>query len=303
MSVRAAFGSWAAIGSNLTRSGVSLVVFSLLIWAVAMTVPTRLAAADAGANASNAPDLTRIVAAARERRPVKVLVVGDSLARGLWTGLYEAFRKTRDVKIIRRAKSATGLVRTDRYDWFRRANEIMRQDRPDAVVVMIGGNDRQAIRTGGKTLKRFTRPWQQAYLRRVASFAQTLRKGGTAVYWVGLPVVRSGRMERDYAMMNKIYAHATKARGARFIPTFHMFRDANGKYAAYGPDLRGRHKLLRKDDGLHFTMSGDRILGELVADLIRADVARGERIAITGRSVPNRSTKMTNVGGRSTTWN
>lgn len=204
-----------------------------------------------------------------------MVVLGDSLARGLWHGLYTTYRRTRDVEVVREAKSATGLVRDDEYDWFARANDVVRGEKIDVAVVLIGGNDRQDIRDGRQRHERMGEAWQEAYAKRVSRFMQTFTERGIKIYWVGLPTVRSGRMERDYAVMNRIFQSEAARHGATFIDIFSEFRDARGRYQAHGPDLDGRTRQIRDNDGLHFTTPGYLVLASIVAARIAEDRPSG----------------------------
>ena len=78
-----------------------------------------------------------------------VMVMGDSMADWLAYGLEEAFADAPEIGIQRRHKTYSGLIRyearTD-LDWSRVARDLLAKDKTDVVVMMLGTNDRQAIR-------------------------------------------------------------------------------------------------------------------------------------------------------------
>ena len=78
-----------------------------------------------------------------------VMVMGDSMADWLAYGLEEAFADAPEIGIQRRHKTYSGLLRyearTD-LDWSRVARDLLTKDKTDVVVMMLGTNDRQAIR-------------------------------------------------------------------------------------------------------------------------------------------------------------
>jgi hypothetical protein len=78
-----------------------------------------------------------------------VMVMGDSMADWLAYGLEEAFADAPEIGIQRRHKTYSGLIRyearTD-LDWSRVARDLLAKDRTDVVVMMLGTNDRVAIR-------------------------------------------------------------------------------------------------------------------------------------------------------------
>ncbi|MDR3465033.1 MAG: DUF459 domain-containing protein, partial [Xanthobacteraceae bacterium] len=80
-----------------------------------------------------------------------VLVLGDSMADWLAYGLEDAFAEQEpDLGVIRRHKTVSGLIRYqpkgDPADWAAAAKGILASERPDAIVVMLGLNDRVPIR-------------------------------------------------------------------------------------------------------------------------------------------------------------
>lgn len=79
-----------------------------------------------------------------------VLVLGDSMADWLAYGLEDAYLEQPDMGVIRKHKSVSGLIkyqpRGEPSDWTAAAKSILATERPDAIVVMLGLHDRQAIR-------------------------------------------------------------------------------------------------------------------------------------------------------------
>jgi uncharacterized protein len=79
-----------------------------------------------------------------------IVVVGDQLADWLAYGLEEVFADTPEVGIVRKTKSNVGLVRyearPDAPDWAQAIKDILANDKPSAIVVMLGINDRLPLR-------------------------------------------------------------------------------------------------------------------------------------------------------------
>jgi hypothetical protein len=212
----------------------------------------------------------------------RVVVLGDSLGDGLWSGLYRAFEEDTNLEIVKRSKVSTGFVRTDYYDWNGALADILKSETYQVAVVMFGANDNQAIRTGKDWLKTGTDGWREAYGARVETFIKKLRAAGVAVYWVGLPVMRSPDQSTDAEVMNEIFREKAFINGAKFIDTWSGFTDEAGRYSAYGPDMTGQVKRLRADDGVHFTMRGYLKLAHFVEKEIRRDLS----LAKLERNIP-----------------
>ncbi|MGA7070618.1 MAG: DUF459 domain-containing protein, partial [Bradyrhizobium sp.] len=79
-----------------------------------------------------------------------VLVLGDAMADWLAYGLEDAYNEQPDMGVIRRHKTVSGLIRYqpkgDPADWAAAAKGILATEKPDVIVVMLGLNDRIAIR-------------------------------------------------------------------------------------------------------------------------------------------------------------
>lgn len=186
----------------------------------------------------------------------KIAVIGDSLAQDLYNGLHKLYRGQDKVELVKFTRVSTGLVRDDVFDWNDRIRQFVAEQEFDIAIVLMGGNDRQGIIVDGKRLKRFSKPWAAEYGNRVDDMIKTLKPKSRVVYWLGLPIVRSGRMARDYQLFNKIYSARSEANDIEYIDTWPLFSDEKGKYTSFGPDAQGTKRRLRKDDGLHFTVAG-----------------------------------------------
>jgi len=192
-------------------------------------------------------------------------VVGDSIANELGQGMRTLYRRSSHVRVIKKTKFSTGLVRTDYYNWYAALPPFLRRSRPDVIAVNIGGNDRQNLSLHGRRLERFSQPWLKAYRARVARFMALLERTGAKVYWVGLPQVRSQRMSRDYWTLNQIYRREAARHGFAYVSIWDAFANPRGGYTAYGRAADGKRQRLRKKDGIHFTEAGKLRLAAHVA--------------------------------------
>jgi hypothetical protein len=78
-----------------------------------------------------------------------IMVMGDSMADWLAYGLEDAFSDSPEVAIIRKNKIHSGLLRYETksdLDWWHVARDILAQEKPNYVVMMLGVSDRQNIR-------------------------------------------------------------------------------------------------------------------------------------------------------------
>jgi hypothetical protein len=79
-----------------------------------------------------------------------VLVMGDGMADWLAYGLEDAYVEQPDMGVVRKAKNTSGLIKYqpkgEPADWAAAARGILTTEKPDVVVIMLGLNDRIAMR-------------------------------------------------------------------------------------------------------------------------------------------------------------
>lgn len=209
----------------------------------------------------------------------RIVVIGDSLADGLWGGLYRTFEEDATLEFINRAKPSSGLARTENYDWNAELDKLFKDETYQVAVVMFGANDAHGIRKGKESFKIGTDGWREAYGERVEAIIKKLRAKNIATYWVGLPIMRSPTQSADAEAMNDVYREKSFINGAKFVDTWTGFTDETGRFSAYGPDITGQSRRLRADDGLHLTMRGNQKLAHFVETDLRKDLvaAKAER--------------------------
>lgn len=207
-----------------------------------------------------------------------MFVLGDSLGVGLAQGLKSRFSKDADIRVIRKSKGSTGLVRRDYHDWIKISAQIAASGKADIAVILIGGNDRQGIREDGHSYRFGTDQWRQHYAGRVDRVIASLKGAGAAIYWVEVPTMKPAKFRRDMALLNRIFRARAAAWGVKFVDTWQHFSDQDGNYSAYGTGLGGRKQRMRGKDGIHFTGAGYRKLAHIVERGIRQDLSRGREI-------------------------
>jgi uncharacterized protein len=198
-----------------------------------------------------------------------IAVVGDSLADGIWGGIYRKLFRDKRYTVFRGAKNSVGFGGGDLIDALDHAFE---GNSVDAVVMMIGANDRRAIYADGKTLAAYrSAEWPGAYRRRVDHFMDVATARSVPLVWVLLPVMREDDADTDARQINSIVVDAASPRPlVSTVPTRPMTFDADGKYAAYLKDTKGQQRLVRDTDGVHFTDYGYDMIADSVLVKVNA---------------------------------
>ena len=86
-----------------------------------------------------------------ETQPTSVvLVIGDTFADWLAFGLEQTLADTPEIGIVRKIRPSSGLVRydvrPDSPDWSQAVKDMLATEKPSAIVVMLGVNDRLPLR-------------------------------------------------------------------------------------------------------------------------------------------------------------
>ena len=187
--------------------------------------------------------------------PVEVFVTGDSQAAFIGQLLTDELPDDLfDVEVVPR--NATGLTNPEFFNWEINAEQEIAARRPDAVVMVMGGNDGFNVLTPDGQLYGWQDPqWQVEYARRAAVVMRELSSGGERpVYWLPPPTARDDEQNAIYETQNRaIDAAAAAVPGARYVNIFDTIND--GKYSDELV-IDGRRVLARQPDGIHFTREG-----------------------------------------------
>ncbi len=205
-----------------------------------------------------------------------ILVIGDSLANLLADGLEDALEDRPDLAVVAKAKPDSGLVRSDFHDWPKVAGDLLAADTKISLgVVMIGLNDRQAIREGDTVHEPLSPRWLELYRERVQAVTQVFAGRRIPLIWVGAPPVQNARLSADFVTFNEQYRQQVERAGGQYVDLWGAFVDAENRYTAMGPDVSGQTMRLRLGDGIHFTAAGARKAAHFVDVLVRRLFAPG----------------------------
>ena len=206
----------------------------------------------------------------------RIVVLGDSLGEGLWSGMYRAMESDTTLEFVNRSKGNGSLFRDDTHT---ELAKMLKTENYQVAVVMFGANDAQAAKKDGTWHKVGTEAWREVYGKRVEDFIKQLRAAKIATYWVGLPIMRSPGQTEDAEVLNEVFREKAFINGAKFVDVWNGFADEGGRFSPYGPDLDGQARRMRADDGMHFTMRGNVKLAHYVEKDLRKDLnaAKQER--------------------------
>jgi hypothetical protein len=208
-----------------------------------------------------------------KRFPLRLLVTGDSLTEYLTAALVNAASAAGPVLGFEDTHYGTGLARPDFVDWSVVARQQVTADHPDAVVVMMGGNDFQGMTLpNGRILQPLTPAWVREYQRRAEVCMRIWAQGGRRrVYWLSIPPARDANWAQADADMNlALRRAAAEVPGARYLNILGPVTD-HGRYADFVTDAHGQTTLVRTPDGVHLTQAGSDIVANEVLRVLRRE--------------------------------
>ena len=201
--------------------------------------------------------------------PVEVFVTGDSQAEFIGQLLTDALPDDLfDVEIA--ARNSTGLTNPEFFNWELNAQQEIAARAPDAVVMVIGGNDGFNVLVGDQLYGWRDPEWQTEYARRAAVVMRELgSEGERPVYWLPPPTARDEEQNAIYETQNHaVEDGAAAVPGARYVDIFNTIN--HGKYS---DELRidGDRVLARQSDGIHFTREGAEVPARLILRAMARD--------------------------------
>ena len=215
------------------------------------------------------PDVTTSFRQPTRERPLRVLVTGDSQAEFVGQRLVDVappgLLRTDVV-----ARNSTGLTRPEFFNWEVNARQEIAARDPDAVVMLMGGNDGFNVTVDDQSYGPFTPEWETEYARRTAVVMRELASGGRRpVYWAPSPTARDEEFNRIFRIQNFAVERAARAvPGARYVDLYTTID--GGRFRAISR-IDGRRVISRQADGVHFTREGALVPARLVVRAMARD--------------------------------
>jgi|GEM_PF-5418874 len=191
--------------------------------------------------------------AAKQMAGKSLLIVGDSFAVGVGATMANEL-KGGQIALLQRGKVSTGLNSPKFYNWELKLKEFITEQKPDALVAMVSGND---AHNGANSPS-----WKETYVQKVANFLKIPADKNIPIYLVGLPPMGKADYSERAKLANEALQNACSASpGCTYVDSWSLFTDADGNYADK-KKLGAKTVPLRAGDGVHFTGSGYQLLAQ-----------------------------------------
>lgn len=208
-------------------------------------------------------------------KDMKILIVGDSMMQGSVGVQLEKILSGYGVAgVYRYGKPSTGMARPDFFNWDKKLTEILKVYSPDIAIVMFGANDGQSIWHDKKWVKINDPLWEDTYKLKVEQFSTKLYENKAKyIYWVGNPICRYDYYSAYMKKINNALAkYSTERSDFVFVPTWDRFVDSEGKYTNSMTLSDGSKKIIRSQDGIHFTNDGAKMVVDEVIEKIKINI-------------------------------
>jgi hypothetical protein len=133
----------------------------------------------------------------------------------------------------------------------------------DDETPTIAAPEPQRVRPAGPAEFR-SEKWEELYGAKVDEMIASVRTANVPVLWVGVPAVRGAKSTADIQYVNDIIRARVEKAGFIFVNVWDGFVDDRGNFMQRGPDETGQIRVLRTQDGVHFTRFGARKLAHYV---------------------------------------
>lgn len=217
--------------------------------------------------ASPAPETTPVKvmepATSGKLKPKTILIAGDSMIlEGFGVALERKLKDFPGLDVVRKGKYSSGLSRPDYFDWMAYLKELLDEFKPDLLMVCLGANDPQDI-LDEKHKRHFvaTETWNDVYARRAEEFLEIAGHAGTAVIWVGLPIMGKKTYGERIKNLNEVVQKVCGRKpDCRFVDSWQVLTNSKGSYTTFLKNKEGQHIRIRAKDKIHLTEKGGEIL-------------------------------------------
>ena len=220
-----------------------------------------------------------------EAQPGRILVMGDALGGGLGAGLARVAEPGGDYEVSVRFNEESGLARPEVYDWPATVPKILQSNAFDAIVVMLGANDRQVIRADGVRHPFNSPGWVEVYKAQLDLLLDELAASGARIVWAGPPPMKDPEYDAAVVIISVLQRERVEARGFTFIDMREHLSGPAGGFTDIGEDDTGTVTKLRGRDGISFFKAGNNLMGQIVLTALEK-AGEAEPRAAAGKPAP-----------------
>ncbi|MHA6192852.1 SGNH/GDSL hydrolase family protein [Pseudomonas wadenswilerensis] len=201
----------------------------------------------------------------------EVFLVGDSMMQGVAPHLSNTLLKRHGIRSVNLSRQSTGLSYPGFFDWPRTVARTLREHpKIRLMVVFLGPNDPWDMPQGkGKPFLRFKTPaWELSYRQRIDAILDPARERGVQVIWVGPPNMQQPRLSTAMAYLSELYRQQAQQHGQHYVSANVVLGYKADEFSSTVHNGQGGQLRTRADDGIHFTIPGQKLIANQVLALI-----------------------------------
>ena len=209
----------------------------------------------------------------------KVFFVGDSLMQGVAPHTMRALLKDHGIESINLSKQSTGLSYPRFYDWPQVVRDTFaKNNNIKLMVVFMGPNDPWdfPVVKGKRFFKLGSPEWEGAYRARIQQLINTAVGNGAEVLWIGAPNVKSDKLNNGMLLLDRIYKSQVTINQQYYIPSNDLLGMKDDVFVKFMKIPNKGNITLRTDDGIHFTVFGQKRIADKIMSLLHFNDAAEE---------------------------
>ncbi|WP_075805053.1 SGNH/GDSL hydrolase family protein [Pseudomonas putida] len=201
----------------------------------------------------------------------EVFLVGDSMMQGVAPHLSNTLLKRYGIRSINLSRQSTGLAYPGFFNWPQTvAKTLGERPRIRLMVIFLGPNDPWDMPQGkGKPFLRFRTPaWELSYRQRIDAILDQAHVRGVQVIWVGPPNMQQARLSTAMAYLSGLYREQAQRHGQHYVSANVVLGYKGDEFSTTVHNGQGGQLRTRADDGIHFTIPGQKLIANQVLALI-----------------------------------
>ena len=200
----------------------------------------------------------------------KVFFAGDSLMQGVAPYVKKMLFKQYKIESIDLSKQSTGLAYPKAFNWPKTISDNLITDPSiKLLVVFLGPNDPWDFPVKGypKYVKFKSPIWEEEYRLRIAAILNSAYEHDVQVLWLAAPCMRKPKLNDGMVYLNMLYQSEIEKVQQHFLITNQLLGCTYEKFTSFVDSGKGKIKV-RIDDGIHFTITGQKILATAIMEKI-----------------------------------
>jgi len=202
----------------------------------------------------------------------EVFFVGDSLMQGIAPHMINTLRKDHQIHSINLSKQSTGLAYPSFFNWPKTVQTTLEKNQNiRLMVIFMGPNDPWDMpdKHGKPYLHFKSAEWESAYRSRVDAILEMAKQSNVQVIWIEAPNMRKKSLSSAMRYLSQIYQQETEKFRQLYVTTNDILGCEGDEYTNYIKLENNKHVKVRTDDGIHFSLIGQRRIADKILSLIQ----------------------------------